>query len=111
MSGQNFTGTREMYHRWHRSRRFHVIYCRYRDDFRFPRVRDYRDGAVRRAQIDATNARRIRIGVGVGDDEELISSSAARILWCFWSAFSFRFETISITKFGNPVSSETTPFM
>lgn len=78
MSGQNFTGTREMYHRWHRSRRFHVIYCRYRDDFRSPRVRDYRDGAVRRAQIDATNARRIRIGVGVGDDEELISSSAVR---------------------------------
>ena len=78
MSGQNFTGTREMYHRWHRSRRFHVIYCRYRDDFRSPRVRDYRDGAVRRAQIDATNARRIRIVVGVGYDEELISSSAVR---------------------------------
>jgi len=79
VSGQNFTSAREMYHRWHRPRRFHVIYCRYWDDFRFPRVRDYRDGAVRRAQIDATNARRIGIGiVVVGYDEELISSSAVQ---------------------------------
>ena len=77
MPGQNFTGTREMYHRWHRSRRFHVIVRRYRDDFRLSRVRDYRDGAVRCAQIDATNAARNRIVV-VGYDESLISSSAVQ---------------------------------